>query len=165
MKNNRSFACPGAVALSLIGPLAGCIFILICQLSFLHLNIKVFIPIEILLYIMQWLFYFILYKNAYIKTTINETGIHNKYLSINWNDIKSYKSLNIELQKYSLFKTIVLQSVIVFGNYNNGSFAAQNPRECIIVAMTKRNVSLIIGYGRESASDAIKDIINYYNSK
>ena len=101
-------------------------------------------------------------KNAFLKFWVNDEGIHTKYCSINWEEIKDYNICEVYFRYNRTFK-IQCPSVLCLGVYDSSKrFSNQNPSKCIFVSMTPQYFDLLKKY--KDRSKVICEIIDLYSS-
>ena len=101
-------------------------------------------------------------KNAFLKFWVNDEGIHNKYYSINWEEIKSYNICEVYFRYNRTFK-IQCPSVLCLGVYDsNKTFSKQDPSKCIFISMTPQYFELLKQY--KDSSKVICEVIELYSS-
>ena len=100
-------------------------------------------------------------KNAFVKFVVNDEGIHTKYCSINWAEIKEYNICEVYFRYNRTFK-IQCPSVLCLGVYDSSKrFSNQNPSKCIFVSMTPQYFDLLKRY--KDRSKVICEIIDLYS--
>lgn len=101
-------------------------------------------------------------KNAFRKFWINDEGIHNRYYSIKWEEIKSYNICEVYFCYNRTFK-IHCPSVICLGFYDpNKNFSKQDSSKCIFISMIPQYFDLLKQY--KDRSKMICEITELYST-
>lgn len=100
-----------------------------------------------------FLFSFIKFRNAFVLFSIDEEGIHTKYLDLDWTSFSSYEVLETNVyyagQDKNPWYKANTPSVVCIGNVVKGkSFLSQNHRKCIFFSIIPKHMKLIEQYGR-----------------
>ena len=140
MKEYRCYACPKYIVysittVSLIALLGG-LFIFSSTNSLLE---KIIYFLDTILFFS--LFFYCVARGAYVKTYISETGIRNKFLTISWDEIQSYRLCEIN-QKYTWPK-IKYPMIVCIGEVDTNNFAFFSPKKAVSFSLTKKNLKAI----------------------
>ncbi len=98
--------------------------------------------------------------NAFVRYEINESGIKNKYVSIDWENIESVVWFDdIVIGKYKRPK---IEVAAVLGiNGKEGSFYSQNPKKCVFLTKNKKNFDALRAFGR-GKSEILDKFLDMY---
>ena len=92
--------------------------------------------------ILFYLICFAIYSYAYKIVKMNEQSIRCRKISISWEDIQKIELKEIKMMQHSLLPTITYSSMAyIYGS--NG--------EKIGIAMTKRNLDMIVQFGKDKS--------------
>ena len=88
--------------------------------------------ILITLYLLSVIF---IYRNSFCIVKMDEQGIRNKYITINWADAMKYSIITASIGRVPFNAH---DDIIVFGSTECNRFTKLNPKNCIFVALTPK---------------------------
>lgn len=158
-------AMPKLVAYSILFPLIPSLMWLFwcCILYFGNhsLTLAEFIG-DIVLCSMLNFVYIFYFRSAYCLYKITPQGLSNRYITIDWADVTSYKVYSVKVHILSRMHKSELMQVCVFPCTQVDSYRKLNPRECVFFAITKSNIRFIDQYCINK-NNSIKDLIQSYS--
>ena len=97
------------------------------------------------------------YRNTFTIITFDENGISNKYFSLKWEDLTSYKLCNTYLPRRNLFKSPKYGPTIIYFGFYNEDHIQQNSHKCIKLSASRKTLDLLYKYGYNK-SQGIRDL-------
>ena len=92
--------------------------------------------------------------NAFVRYSISEQGISNRWMSMRWEEIREYDIVEIKPRRfYGLFR----KRVYCFGDIPNDSFWTMNPKRTIFFSITPKIMTELetMSKGRSAAINHI----------
>lgn len=152
-KPYRCFASLQTVLHSLIQVLPFGLFIVWALFDRFYVGAVMFVlPI---LFVVFW------HRNAFGMTCIDSEGIHNRHLTIRWEDIKEFKLFDVRL-KEALIDTKPLETVVGIGTFSGDRFFSQNTKKAVFFSLSKKNLEAIEQFC-ENKNEVIEDLVSWKN--
>ena len=133
---------------------------IVCVLFFLNqesLEENLYIPT--VLYAIALIMNCLHNRNAFVRYTINDTGIANKSIFMKWEDMKEYDVVEI---KRGIFPVLFRKRVYCFGCIPNDTFYFLDPRKTIFFSITPKIMEELQNLS-DGKSEAINHISQRYN--
>lgn len=97
------------------------------------------------------------FQETFMIITFDENGISNKYFSLKWEDLTSYKLCNTYLPRRNLFKSPKYGPTIIYFGFYNEDHIQQNSHKCIKLSASRKTLELLYKYGYNK-SQGIRDL-------
>lgn len=89
--------------------------------------------VVISLHLVMNLILFLFFHSAFILVTFSPHGMKNRYLEVNYDDIRYATIIDVELLRYSLLPTISIQLICLSKNKPESSFWNYSKNDCILL--------------------------------
>ena len=91
---------------------------------------------------------YFLWRNAFCRVTIDETGIGNQYLHFTWDEMEANYKI-IEIKFHNRRMAYLKDDVICFGEIpQNRSFTRLDPRKAVFIAMDKQTKEAVATFSK-----------------
>lgn len=140
--NYKAFAHKQLVAFTISAPVMFVLFEIFVILSLPKEKkpwVFIFVAAQGILF---YLICFAIYSYAYKIVKMNEQSIRCRKISISWEDIQKIELKEIKMMQHSLLPTIT---------YSSMSYIYGSNGEKIGIAMTKRNLDMIVQFGKDKS--------------
>lgn len=97
-------------------------------------------------------------RNAFSITHIDSEGIHNRHITVRWDEIKDFKLFDIRSRGV---KT-PLETIVGIGMFSGDYFFSQNTKKAVFFSLSKKNLEAIEQFC-ENKNEAVEDLISWKN--
>lgn len=137
----KTFTCPKLIVFALF-PRGILFIILACLISNDISDIFTLIAYWCITNFFISSFISLFYRNAFVVVSIDEIGISNKHIALNWGEISNIETVTVKLLEHSLLPTIEIDLLCFSCNNKKKNFLTSN-KDCIFVAKTNKNLGKI----------------------
>ena len=161
---NYNIAIPKLALYSILYPLS---FVLLCAILFIPVYIandgsNGIYPITHLLFsVILALLFPIYYGKSFCFYKITEYGIHNRYISVKWEDINTCDIYPVCVNIRSRIHKDEIAAVVAFPAQSVKSYKDLDPQKCIFFSVSKRNLDLIDKYCKDKCNDVQYLLLRY----
>ena len=140
------FACPKVIISYILeGGIASLVLGLIAGLA----SLSILVGIILFFIISAWMagLPLLIWRNAFARVTVDETGIRNKHIAYTWEEMEQYRIIDLNIAYGGIGMPFVRGDVLCFGEIPpDRSFTRLNPRKAVFIILDKKTKELLASF-------------------